>query len=373
MTKLNFPLDRGVLRLILLVEAVSWLLFAILYYSILGLGSSPIFFVKPENFYLLSLLLPLIYLFLFSENRRKVLQQHLTLFSKDAVPEKSEFWIGVRYFLFRSAFVCLVLAMTQPVYGKKKVKGSTKTMELVICLDISNSMNTKDIDDTPRLEIAKRAMNQLVNKMSGEKIGLCVFAGDAFVQLPLTNDYGAVKLFINEINTSYVSTQGTNIPAALTTALEMFTEQKLSKAILLITDGENHESEDESVYNAIIDKNIQTCVLGIGTKTGGYIPRNPDDLSEGFVTDNGSKVVSVMNPAFVERIADKTNGVSLVTSEPYPDVDLLLTEINRLKRMKSRNLNFEIMSSQYHIPLLGAFVSWLLWLFLPMLKWKKTK
>jgi Ca-activated chloride channel family protein len=249
--------------------------------------------------------------------------------------EGSVFWSILRFFMLRTAFVFLIFALAQPIFGRKKVKGTMKSMELVVCLDVSNSMNTCDIESTSRLEVAKRSLNALIGTLAGEKIGLCLFAGNSYVQLPLTTDYSAAKLFIEDVNTNAVSRQGTNIPDALSTAISMFTKEKLTKAILVVTDGENHEEENASVYEDIIENEIQVCALGIGTELGGPIPEDPFNPQNGFRKDAfGQNVVSRMNPAFVKQIASKTNGYAMITSEPYPDLQTILTQINQMKRTK---------------------------------------
>ena len=171
----------------------------------------------PSAFYLL-LLLP-IYYFL----QYRALRRRNSMVSLLANPNLQSYLfqpvstskIIIEFLLFRSILVFVILALASPIFGKKKQNTLASNLELVICLDVSNSMNTKDADGASRLEASKRALGQLVNKLSGERIGICVFAGSAFVQLPLTMDYHAAKLFVQEIETDMVSTQGTNINEAL--------------------------------------------------------------------------------------------------------------------------------------------------------------
>jgi Ca-activated chloride channel family protein len=326
-------------------------------------------FTKPTYFYFLALLIPFAYLFIRSLERKNNIDSNLSQFSRRKMQEGSVFWSILRFFMLRTAFVFLIFALAQPIFGRKKVKGTTKSMELVVCLDVSNSMNTCDIESTSRLEVAKRSLNALIGTLAGEKIGLCLFAGNSYVQLPLTTDYSAAKLFIEDVNTNAVSRQGTNIPEALSTAMSMFTKEKLTKAILVVTDGENHEEENASVYEDIIENEIQVCALGIGTELGGPIPEDPFNPQNGFRKDAfGQNVVSRMNPGFVKQIASKTNGYAMITSEPYPDLQTILTQINQMKRTKLRDLEFEIQESRYQVPLALAVLFWIIWLFVPALK-----
>jgi Ca-activated chloride channel family protein len=139
-------------------------------------------------------------------------------------------------------------------------------------------------------------LNALINNLAGEKIGLCLFAGSSYVQLPLTTDYNAAKLFVDEVSTYSVSRQGTNIPEALSTALTMFTKENMTKAILIVTDGENHEQENTEVYDRIIENEIQVCAIGIGTELGGCSRRSKQPtkwISKGcFRTECSLKIES---------------------------------------------------------------------------------
>ncbi len=369
---------RKVVSNLMLLEAVfgvfTFTLFTIIGFFNENLKVSSIHFLKPYNLFLFVLLIPFTYLFVRSLIRKNEIDSHLSQFNKKGIPQPKSAWVIARFYILRSAFVFLIFAMAQPIYGKKKVKGTVKSMELVVCLDVSKSMNTIDIDQTPRIEVAKRALNALVNTLAGEKIGLCIFAGTAYVQLPLTTDYNAAKLFINDVNTDFISNQGTNVSAALSTSKDMFSKENVTKAIFLITDGENHEEENKEIYEEIIENNIQVCVLGIGTSTGGTVPINPNYLGEGYITNSiGQRVVSRMNPSFVRQIASQTNGVAMITSEAYPDLQTLLTQINQMKRTKLRDLEFDIEETRYQLPLFVSLICFVIWLVMPVLKDLRSK
>ena len=225
-------------------------------------------------------------------------------------------------------------------------------------------MNTKDIDpSTSRLEIAKRAMNELLNHLTGERIGIAVFAENAFVQLPITSDYSAAKLYINDIESSMLSNQGTNIAAALSTSLKQFSPEKSTKTIILVTDGEDHAKDTDSVMNAIKTQNINLCVVGLGSPTGGAIPIHPSRPELGYKKDEkGRLVVSKPNETLIKELADGTDGISVMVNDPYPSLDALLTEINQKQGRKKGNLQVEIQQNNYRIPLFFALLSWLGWM-----------
>lgn len=268
-----------------------------------------------------------------------------------------------KMFFFRNALVFAILALAQPVHGTKKVKASTESLELVVALDVSNSMNCKDISDkTSRLEIAKRAIIQLINNLHGEKIGICVFANSAYVQLPVTLDYAAAKLFVKDIQTHMVSDQGTNINEALQVSVEMFSKEKTTKGIILVTDGEDHEKKLDETLNNIKEKKVQLSVLGIGTAKGGLIPKSPHRPELGHKTDaRGKTIISRLNKDFIKDLARKANGYASVSSNEFPNLSDLLTQINQMKRTKIDTLEFDVKQEQYQIPLLISIICLLLY------------
>jgi Ca-activated chloride channel family protein len=262
------------------------------------------------------------------------------------------------FLLMRTALAMLVFALSQPFLGTKKVNATMQSMELAICLDVSNSMNACDIDPkTSRLEIAKRALNQLINSLHGEKIGVVVFAGGSFVQLPLTSDYGAAKLFVNEIETDMLSGQGTNVASALEACKDVFTEQKTSKAIMLVTDGENHEANPGKLLKELQQKGIQLAILGIGTQQGGRIPLDPDRPELGNKLGmNGKPVTTKVNPSFIRSMANKARGFATISQDPFPDLSALLTQINQMKRSKVKEIELEALDNRYQFPLFVAVI-----------------
>lgn len=277
----------------------------------------------------------------------------------------SSFNTFMRFFFFRNAIVFLILAMAQPAFGSKKVSGTLESLELVLAIDISSSMNVKDIDkETSRLEIAKRAMVQLINNLHGEKLGIVIFAGGAYVQLPLTMDYDAAKMYIREIETAMISNQGTNIAAALEVSQMMFSKSNTSKAVILITDGENHEGGIDTFLAGFKKDGIELSVLALGTTNGGLIPNDPERPAAGYKTNSqGSPIVSRLNPQMAEELAAKSHGSYFVSSNAYPDLTILLKQLKQMKRTKVENLEFDVRENHYQIPLVFGILSWILFVF----------
>ena len=320
---------------------------------------------SPDTFWILGALIPIIGAFLYNSYRNNQSSENLPQrVAQSYLKPVSNMNSFLRYFLFRNAIVFLIIALAQPVFGKKKAAGTMDDLELVICLDVSNSMNTRDISpDMSRLEISKRAIVQLINNLHGERIGICLFANNTFVQLPVTRDYSAAKMFVTDIETAMISNQGTNIDAALEISLKMFSKEITGKGIIILTDGENHEKSPNKVLAEIRKSKVQLSVLGIGTKRGGLIPKQPGRPELGYKkTATGKAVLSKLNESFIRKIASKGGGKASLSSSEFPNLSALLTQINRMKRTKIDNLEFIIKQERYQVPLLISLVFWLAYL-----------
>ncbi len=367
---MTYQLKR-LLSLMIVWEIIFWVLFYLLIRSgsfLSGEKGNFFAFQEPEQLYWLWLILPVAGLFLYNIYRNEKIYQYAgrkvrsTIF-KPLETRKS----FISYFLFRNALAFLVIALAQPAFGTKKVAGTIQSMELVVCLDVSNSMNTRDIDPKiSRLNIAKRALSELINKLGGEKIGISIFASDAYTQLPLTLDYYAAKMYVNDIETNMISSQGTNIRNALENAYSMFSEnKKMSKAVILVTDGENHDEDPAEILKKYKEEGVQLAILGIGTRKGGLVPVDPEFPERGYKrTAVGTTVQSKLNPQFLTRIAEEGGGIAVISEEAYPDLRGLLKKITQLKREKTEGLEFDVKEQRYQIPLaisLICFAAYLLW------------
>ncbi|MDG1148511.1 MAG: VWA domain-containing protein [Crocinitomicaceae bacterium] len=357
---------KSILSWIILWEIVFWGI----YFGVVSLFASSgklsedngLIYKSPESLYLLIGIIPIIgtYIYRIFKHNNTVKHIHIRVM-KSVLQPVSSFSSFIRYIFFRNAFALLIIAVSLPIFGTKKVSGTSETLELVVALDISNSMNTHDISKKiSRLEIAKRALVQLVNNLHGEKIGLCLFAHNAFVQLPITRDYSAAKLFIKEIESGMISHQGTNIDQALIVSNSMFSKEKTTKGIILVTDGENHEESPDQILSEIKNSTIQLSVLGIGTVHGGLIPKHPYRPELGYKTDaTGKSVLSKLNKPFLQGIAKKGGGKASVSSSEFPNLSALLTQINQMKRTKIDTLEFETKQERYQFPLLLSLVFWI--------------
>ncbi len=349
----RYPIKK-ISFIILGFEVLFWLLLLVAIRLLNTIGSdstsTQFDFAQPSNLLLTGMLVPFYWLFLRKLNRKNNFFASIPHSIQSLIsPQKSIRAILRELFLFRTAIVCIILAMGQPVFGTKKMASSTFKSEIIFCIDISNSMNAKDISPAmSRLEIAKRGLIEFINQLKGERIGIVVFAGNSFVQLPITTDYGSAKTFLQEVETTMISNQGTNINDALNLAKSLFSPINCPKRILLITDGENHAEDPTANISALSNQQIGLFVLGIGTENGGPIMRNPDRPELGYVTENDRTIISKVNVALLKSLALKANGSATLCSSEFPDFSQLLTEINQNKGEKTRDLQLEVQSEQYH-------------------------
>lgn len=266
-------------------------------------------FENPAYLYILLLIPVLVLVYMYGiYKRKKSLQIYGDLaLIKKLIPDVSRTRPYLKFVLLLCAVAAFALLLARPQFGTKLEVVKRQGVEVIIALDISNSMMAQDIEPN-RLERAKRLIAQLIDKMENDKVGLIIFAGDAYTQLPITNDYISAKMFLSSIETSLISKQGTAIGSALLLAGNSFTPNpNVGKAVIVITDGENHEGGVDEAVKSLVDKNIQIDVLGLGTPEGSPIPLlGSNDYKR---DSNGQVVISRLNESMCRDIARKGNGV----------------------------------------------------------------
>ena len=223
------------------------------------------------------------------------------------MPNASRVRPNVKFSILMVALVLLIIAAARPQWGENEHTEKRQGIEAIIALDISNSMLAEDVAPN-RLDRAKQMLSKLIDKMVDDKVGLVVFAGDAFVQLPITCDYVSAKMFLNSIKPELIKTQGTAIGQALSTSIRCFGEQsEASRAIILITDGENHEDDAVAVATRAKEMGIKVLVVGIGKPEGA---QNPMPGTNNFRKDReGNVVVSRLNEDMCREIAKAGDGI----------------------------------------------------------------
>ena len=263
---------------------------------------------------------------------------------KDLMPDVSAYRPWVKLGLAVFAFALLVVMLARPQMGTKITHEKRNGIEAVIAIDVSNSMMAQDVVPS-RLEKSKLLIENLVDHFTHDRIGLVVFAGDAFVQLPITTDYVSAKMFLQNIDPSLVATQGTDIAKAINLSMRSFSQQKdIGKAVIVITDGEDHEGGALAAAKAANDKGVRVFILGIGSTKGAPIP-----LQEGgYLTDrSGQTVLTALNETMCKEIAQAGKGTYIHVDNTNDAQEKLNDELAKLQRADTQAVIYSEYGEQF--------------------------
>lgn len=290
-------------------------------------------FANPEYLHLFLLIPLMVGFFLYSQWRTHRRESKLGNRSvlKRLVPLRSSVRPIVKFVLLIFAVMLSILLLARPQFGVSSGSVKRKGIEAVFVLDVSQSMLARDVTPS-RLERSKLLISTIVDKMQDDKIGLAVFAGEAYPQLPITNDYVSAKLFLDNLTTDMVSLQGTNIAAAIHLAERSFTQDKeVGKAIVIITDGEDHEPGAVEAAARAAKAGRRVYMLGVGSPQGAEIP-----TEEGWLTDNSGKVVrTALNESMCREIAKAGKGMYIHIDGSNIAQDKLESEFRQLQQRES--------------------------------------
>ena len=270
-------------------------------------------FANPGALYLLLLIPAVIILFIATRISRK---KRMEKFGNPEIlaslmPDVSSYKPWIKITVQVLALLMIILVIARPRFGSKEETVKVKGIEVMVALDVSNSMLASANDDprsVSRIQKSKLMLEKLINKLDNDKVGLIVFAGNAYTQLPITSDYISAKMFLSSISTNMVPTQGTAIGSAIKLAMNSFTPNEESqKAIIIITDGENHEDDAVQMAKAAKDKGIQVNVIGIGSPKGAPIPLGMQ--GEFLKDEEGNVVTTYLNEKMAQDIAKAADGI----------------------------------------------------------------
>lgn len=275
-------------------------------------------FEHPSFLWMLALIPIFIIIFILVQRRqRKLLLNHISLEMLGKIsPLRSKIRPSFKFLLLMVAFALLVLTLANPQLGTRMIKIKSKGSDIAICIDVSNSMMAEDTQPN-RLERSKRAVSNLLDKLVSDRVSIIAFAGSAYIQMPLTSDYGAAKMFIEQMSCDLIATQGTAVGDAIDKAMESFGyndpdqkwERNNRRAIIIFSDGENHE--DDPVKNAedAAKEGVKVFTIGIGTPSVTPIPIYYKGNMQGFKTDrNGHNVATSLDEETLRKIATAGNG-----------------------------------------------------------------
>ena len=245
------------------------------------------------------------------------------------MPDASKSRSVWKFSLLLIALALLIIAAARPQYGQNEKTVKRQGIEVMVALDISNSMLAEDVAPN-RLDRAKQMLSKMMDNMLDDKVGLVVFAGEAFTQLPITCDYVSAKMFLNTITPNLIQTQGTAIGSAVQTAITSFGAQEsdAGRAIVLITDGENHEDDAIAAAKKAQELGIRVFVIGIGKPEGAPIPK--PGTNDYFKDRSGQVVVSRLNEEMCQQIAEAGNGIYVRCDNTNTAMRALQQELERI-------------------------------------------
>ncbi len=289
-------------------------------------------FAHPDFLYLLFILPALIvfYVYAMAQKKKAIKKYGNPELLAELMPEVSRGRQRLKFWLLFGAIAMVIFVIAGPQFGSKLETVKRQGVEIMVCLDVSNSMLAEDVSPN-RLEKAKQMLSKLTDGFNDDKMGLIVFAGDAFTQLPITSDYISAKMFLSSINPSMVSTQGTAIGAAINLALRSFTPSETSdKTIILITDGENHEDDAVKAAAAAAEKNIHVNIVGMGDPKGSPIPIAG---ANNYMKDkDGNVVITKLNEQMCQEIVAAGNGMYVRADNTNSAQKALQKEIEKMNK-----------------------------------------
>ena len=254
---------------------------------------------------------------------------------KNLLPRLSKNRSVLKFISWSAGLTLIILAAANLQFGDKKEEVQRAGIDLILCLDVSKSMLAEDLKPN-RLARAKNSISKIINSLGSDRIGVVVFAGDAFMQLPLTNDHSAANLFIESINTDILPVQGTNIAAALELAEKSFPEESpTNKAIVVITDGEEHDGKAINIARDLNDKNVKVFTIGLGSTKGSTIPDFRRGRRIGVKKDrNGGTVITRLNEQALIAIAEAGGGTYVRGSNQSLGLQSMLSKIGEIEKVE---------------------------------------
>ena len=306
-------------------------------------------FAHPDFLYLLFLLPALVafYVYAMIVKKKAIKKYGNPTLLAELMPEVSTKRQHLKFWLLFGAITMVIFIIAGPQFGSKLETVKRQGVEIMVCLDVSNSMLAEDVSPN-RLDKAKQMLSRLTDGFTNDKVGLIVFAGDAFTQLPITSDYISAKMFLSSINPSMVSTQGTAIGAAINLAARSFTpDETTDKAIILITDGENHEDDAIGADKAAAEKGIHVNIVGMGDPKGSPIPIQG---SNNYMKDkDGNVVITKLNEQMGQEIAAAGNGMYVRADNTNSALKALQKEIEKMNKTELDSKVYSEYDEQFQI------------------------
>lgn len=308
-------------------------------------------FANPDFLYLLLLLPVLVILFIIGGIRRKKAMRRLGNVEtiRTLIPEMSVARPVVKFILQLLVLLAAIIVLSRPQFGSKIEDVKKEGVEVIIALDVSNSMLAEDIQPF-RLERAKQAISRLVDNLENDRIGLIVFAGDAYTQIPVTTDYISAKMFLSSIGPEIVPKQGTAIGTAIELGIKSFSPgEGKSKAMVVITDGENHEDNPVNAAEEAARAGIIIHTIGIGSPGGVPIPMTTGGRKDYLKDAEGNTVISKLDEEMLKKIAVTTNGTYVRASNTNIGLDEIFNDIRKMKTQELESTVYTEYNDQFQL------------------------
>lgn len=317
-------------------------------------------FENSEYFYLLLFVVVLILIFWFYQIWKRNAKKRFgdANVVNSLIPNASKSKPTLKFVLVAFAFILIVIGIVNPQVGSKLEKIKREGIDLMLVLDVSNSMLAEDIKPN-RLERSKMAISSLIDKLEGDRIGIIIFAGNAYKQLPLTTDYSAARLFLSAVDTKIVPSQGTAIGEAINMAVESFDQQtEHNKAIIVITDGENHEDDAIGAATAASELSMKVFTIGMGLPEGSPIPLyNQYGNQTGFKKDRqGQTIVTKLNEDMLRQIAAAGNGSYARANNASTGLRKIFDDISQIEKKEIETKQFTDYEDRFQYYLAAAIV-----------------
>lgn len=306
-------------------------------------------FANPDFLYLLFILPFLVgfYVYAVTSKKRALKKYGNPQLLSELMPEVSHKRQHLKFWILFGAITLVIFIIAGPQFGSKLETVKREGVEIMVCLDVSNSMLAEDVAPN-RLGKAKQMLSRLTDGFSNDKLGLIVFAGDAFTQLPITSDYISAKMFLSSIDPSMVSTQGTAIGAAINLAMRSFSPNETAdKTIILITDGENHEDDAIGAAKKAAEKGVRVNIVGMGQPQGAPIPIGGGN---NFMKDKeGNVVITRLNEQMCQEIAAAGNGMYVRADNTNAALKALQSEIEKMNKSELDSKVYSEFNEQFQL------------------------
>src|SRR5664280_29157 len=308
-------------------------------------------FANPDYLYLLLVLPVMVLLYILNAFRKKraIVRMGDPALIRRLMPELSMIRPAIKFILQLFAISMVIIILARPQFGSKLEEVKKEGAEVIIALDVSNSMLAGDIQPD-RLTRAKQALTRLIDNLDNDRIGLIVFAGDAYTQIPITTDYVSAKMFLNAISPDMVPKQGTAIGAAIELGMRSFSPgEGKSKAMIIITDGENHEDDPVARAAEAAKAGIVIHTIGIGSADGVPVPVTINGKNEFLKDIDGNTVITKLDEDILKKIAIASGGSYVRANNSNIGLDEIFSEINKMKKQDMESTVYTEYNDQFQI------------------------